>query len=123
MKLRDEATFWAEYQNEPLVEAQGETETLDADEVAGKTNGRRRREVPVRCEHLTAEHRVRTEGRGRTVDEWRLPAHKPDNHWLDCLVGCAAAASIQGVERIGAAAQPRVERKRLKLSELRRRRH
>jgi hypothetical protein len=63
-------------------------------------------------------HRVRTEGRGRTVDEWKLPVHKPDNHWLDCVVGCAAAASMQGVERIGAAIQPQQERKRLKLSEL-----
>jgi len=52
--------------------------------------------------HLTTERRVRTKGRGRTVDEWKLPAHRPDNHWLDCVVGCAAAASMQGVERIGA---------------------
>ena len=70
--------------------------------------------------HLTAEYRVRTEGRGRTVDEWKLPAHKPDNHWFDCMVGCAAAASMQGVERIGAAVQPQRERKRLKLSVLQR---
>jgi phage terminase large subunit GpA-like protein len=73
-------------------------------------------------EHLTAEYRVQTEGRGRTVDEWKLPVQKPDNHWFDCLVGCAAAASMQGVERIGAQAAPRLERKRLKLSELQRQR-
>jgi hypothetical protein len=72
------------------------------------------------AEHLTAEYRVRTEGRGRTVEEWKLPAHRPDNHWLDCVVGCAAAASMQGIERIGAAVQPQGERKRLKLSELQR---
>jgi len=319
LKLRDEATFWAEYQNEPLIEEAGETEPLDADDIAGKTNGRRRGEVPVKCEHLTAfidvqqkvlfyvvaawqpdfsgyvidygtypqqnrsyftvrevertlrrvhqgmgvegaiyaglealtgdllgrewprddgavmrigrclidqgwqtdvvhqfcrqsehaallmparghgitasqkpiseydrhrgdrighhwwipsvtrkralrhveidtnywksfvhervgtamgdpgclsifgrkavqhrlfaehvtaEYRVRTEGRGRTVDEWKLPAHKPDNHWFDCVVGCAAAASMQGVERIGASGQLQSERKRLKLSEM-----
>jgi len=70
------------------------------------------------AEHVTAEYRVRTEGRGRTVDEWKLPAHKPDNHWFDCVVGCAAAASMQGVQRVGAAVQPPGERKRLKLSEL-----
>ncbi len=72
------------------------------------------------AEHLTAEYRVRTEGRGRTVDEWKLPAHRPDNHWLDCLVGCAAAASMQGVERIGAGVRPKGERKRVKLSGLQR---
>jgi len=44
------------------------------------------------AEHLTAEYRIRSEGHGLTVDEWKLPAHRPDNHWFDCLVGCAAAA-------------------------------
>ena len=39
---------------------------------------------------------MKTEGRGRTVDEWKLRAAAVDNHWLDCLVGCAVAASIQG---------------------------
>jgi phage terminase large subunit GpA-like protein len=49
------------------------------------------------AEHLTAEYRVRTEGRGRTVDEWKQRPERGDNHWLDCLVGCAVAASMQGV--------------------------
>jgi phage terminase large subunit GpA-like protein len=47
-------------------------------------------------EHLTAEYRVRTEGRGRKVDEWKLRPDASDNHWLDCMVGCAVAASMQG---------------------------
>ena len=90
------------------------------------------------AEHITAEYRVRTEGRGRTVDEWKLPVHKPDttawaqgdqtgreaagarNHWFDCVVGCAAAASMQGVERIGAAVRPGMDGQRLKLSALQR---
>lgn len=52
------------------------------------------------CEHLTAEYRDRktSERTGRTVDEWHLPPHKPDNHWLDCLVGCCVAASFQGIK-------------------------
>ena len=70
------------------------------------------------AEHVTAEYRVRTEGRGRTVDEWKLPAHKPDNHWFGCVVGCAAAASMQGAEHVGATAKPAGDRKRLKLSQL-----
>ena len=48
------------------------------------------------AEHITAEYRVKTEGRGRTVDEWKLRPEASENHWLDCLVGCAVAASIQG---------------------------
>ncbi|MEQ9616647.1 MAG: hypothetical protein RLN60_01290 [Phycisphaerales bacterium] len=74
------------------------------------------------AEHLTAEHRVRTEGRGRTVDEWKLRASALDNHWLDCLVGCAIAASMHGAVLFGtdrkAAARPR-----MRLSELQRARH
>ena len=41
------------------------------------------------AEHVTAEYRVRTEGRGRRVDEWKLRPEAVDNHWLDCLVGSA----------------------------------
>jgi hypothetical protein len=47
--------------------------------------------------HLTSEYRVRTEGRGRVVDEWKLRVDGQDNHWLDCLVGCGVAASMLGV--------------------------
>lgn len=47
-------------------------------------------------EHLTAEYRVRTAGLGRTVDEWKLRPQHNDNHWLDCIVGCAVGASMQG---------------------------
>ena len=32
------------------------------------------------AEHLTAEYRVKTEGRGRTVDEWKIRPEQPDNH-------------------------------------------
>lgn len=48
------------------------------------------------ADHLTAEYRVQTEGRGRKVDEWKLKPSRPDNHWLDGIVGCAAAASLMG---------------------------
>ena len=72
------------------------------------------------AEHITAEYRVKTEGRGRTVDEWKLRPEASDNHWLDCLVGCAAAASIQGAILPGTDAAPVARRPRVKLSELQR---
>jgi hypothetical protein len=72
------------------------------------------------ADHVTAEYRVRTEGRGRTVDEWKLPANRPDNHWFDWVVGCAAAASMQGIERVGARVGQAPSRARLRLSELQR---
>lgn len=69
------------------------------------------------AEHLTAEYRVRTEGRGRTVDEWKLRPERGDNHWLDGLVGCAVGASIQGCGLTGHE-HKRQERTRIKLSQL-----
>jgi hypothetical protein len=68
-------------------------------------------------EHLTSEYRVRTEGRGRTVDEWKLRVEGLDNHWLDCLVGCAVAASMEGAVLFGTDTKV-VARPRLKLSAL-----
>ena len=72
------------------------------------------------AEHITAEYRVKTEGRGRTVDEWKLRPEAAENHWLDCLVGCAVAASIQGAVLPGTDAKVVQRRPRLKLSELQR---
>ncbi len=69
------------------------------------------------AEHLTSEYRVRTEGRGRTVDEWKLRVEGLDNHWLDCLVGTAVAASMEGAVLFGTDAKV-VARPRLKLSAL-----
>ncbi len=69
------------------------------------------------AEHLTSEYRVKTQGRGRTVDEWKLRVDGLDNHWLDCLVGCAVAASMQGAVLYGTDTRP-ATRQRIRLSEL-----
>ena len=71
------------------------------------------------ADHLTSEYRVQTTGRGRTVDEWKLRLSGIDNHWLDCLVGAAVAASVQGAVLFGTDAKP-VTRPRVKLSDLQR---
>lgn len=71
------------------------------------------------AEHLTAEYRVRTSGRGRTVDEWKLKPARADNHWLDCLAGCAVAGSMLGAtlpEFLPARTAPK---ERIRLSERR----
>jgi hypothetical protein len=72
------------------------------------------------AEHLTSEYRVKTEGRGRVVDEWKLRPEASDNHWLDGLVGCAVAASILGAGLPSTGGQPSRARPRLRLSELQR---
>lgn len=61
-----------------------------------------------RCfaDHCAAEYRVRTTGRGRELDEWKLRPGR-DNHWWDGLVGAAVAASIQGIQiKAGAPVDP-----------------
>ena len=47
------------------------------------------REHEMYADQVTSEKPIRTEGRGRTVLEWVLPANRPDNHFLDCTVGAA----------------------------------
>src|SRR5574343_1389865 len=49
------------------------------------------------ADHLSAECPIPTHGRGRVVHEWRLRPDRRENHWLDCLVLCAVAASVQGL--------------------------
>ena len=73
------------------------------------------------AEHLSAEFRVKTLARGRTVDEWKLRASRADNHWFDCLVGVAVAASIQGAALSSLGRHTAVPRERIKLSKLQRR--
>jgi hypothetical protein len=81
--------------------------------------GRNPREHTLLADHLTSEYRVRTEGRGRTVDEWKLRLATADNHWLDCLVGCAVAASMQGSILFGTDSK-QIVKQRMKLSAIRR---
>ena len=74
------------------------------------------------AEHLTAEYRVKTQGRGRELDEWKLRTPGTDNHWLDCLVGCAVAASMQGAVLFGTDTRDMPRKPRMKLSDIQRRR-
>lgn len=48
------------------------------------------------ADHMVSEFSVRTEGRGRSVDEWKARPNT-ENHWFDCMVGCHIAASMEGV--------------------------
>jgi hypothetical protein len=75
------------------------------------------------ADHLVSEYRVRTHGRGRDVDEWKLRPDRPDNHWFDCLTGCAVAASVLGVKwsaagAAGEAERPAAAREKVKLSDI-----
>jgi hypothetical protein len=73
-------------------------------------------------EHLTSEYYIKTEARGRIVDEWKQRPEQPDNHWFDCLVGCAVAASMQGVVLQGIEGVTEVRRERMSFTEMQKRR-
>jgi len=61
---------------------------------------------------------VKTEGRGRKVDEWKLRPEASDNHWLDGIVGCAVAASMLGARlpSTGESDKPIKQRRNIDLS-------
>ena len=95
--------------------------TLAGDRGALSLFGRKPEHHRLFAEHVAdAESYVVTEGYGRTVHEWRPKPSKPDNHWLDCLVGCAVAASMAGVKAIGESAAGGRQRKRYTQDDLRR---
>lgn len=85
--------------------------------------GTRPHDHQLYADHVTAEYRVVTSGRGRSVEEWKIRPDRTENHWWDCTVLCAVGASLQGLtwSAAGAAgvevATP-VARPRVKLSEL-----
>lgn len=85
-----DTNYWKSFSHERLRVAIGDIGCLSL-------FGDNPREHELYSEHLTAEYRIRTEGRGRVVDEWKVSPGRADNHWFDCLVGNCVAASMIGV--------------------------
>lgn len=86
--------------------------------------GNRETDHRMLAEQLTAERmeRLTAEKKGRTVEVWKNPPSKPDNHHFDNLYNCLAAGSMKGCKvrppssTAAATAAPRrtVKRKRPK---------
>ena len=108
-----DTNFWKSFLHSRLAVPMGDPGCLS---LSGHDPERHR----LIAEHLTAEYRVRTEGRGRVVDEWRLRPEGFDNHWFDGVVGCAVGASMLGVGLPSTESKRSdVPRTRLKLSAMR----
>lgn len=71
------------------------------------------------AEHCTAEEPVEVMARGRALVEWKLKPNR-DNHWWDCLVGCAVGGSLLGAAPAGIEGK-RPRRPRLSLADMARR--
>jgi hypothetical protein len=108
-----DTNYWKTFVHARLAVAMGDPGCLSLFGRDGKAHR-------LLADHLTAEYRVKTVARDRTVDEWKLRVTRPDNHWLDCLVGCAVAASIQGASLPGVEGRTPGPRQRLRLSEIQR---
>jgi hypothetical protein len=89
-----DTNFWKSFVLARLVVAQGDPGCLSLFEERPESHR-------LFAEHLTSEYRIRTEGRGRTVDEWQIRPEQADNHWFDGVVGCALAAATQGCVLFG----------------------
>lgn len=84
-----DANHWKSFVRSRLTTAMGDTGALTL-------FGRDPEDHRLFADHLLNEHAVRVEAKGRVVDEWKQRMRSDDNHWLDCLVGAAVAASIEG---------------------------
>ena len=105
-----DSNFWKSFVHARLAVAIGDKGSLT---LYGRIPGVHQ----LLAEHLTAEYRVKTSGRGRTVDEWKLKPEHHDNHWLDCLAGCAVCGSMLGCTLPEFGAVVLKKRGRIKLSE------
>ncbi len=108
-----DTNYWKTFVHARLAVAMGDPGCLSL-------FGREAKTHRLLADHLTSEYRVKAMAQGRTVDEWKLRATHPDNHWLDCLVGCGVAASIQGVTLAGIESRILQSRPPIRLSELQR---
>jgi len=109
-----DANFWKTFVHTRLATAAGDRTSLSL-------FGRQPEQHRLFAEHVAgAESYVITEGHGRIVHEWRAKPSHPDNHWFDCLVGCAVAASLLGVST-GAELPRRRNERPLTTADLRRR--
>ena len=107
-----DTNFWKSFVASRLATAVGDKGSLT---IWGDKPARHR----MLADHIMAEYCIRTEGQGRTVDEWKIRPNRPENHYLDCLVGAAVAAAERGVALPGL--QPPVKkRRRVKFSDLQR---
>lgn len=112
-----DTNFWKTFIYDRLTTGQGDPGSLTLFGSDGEQIHHR-----LLSEHLCSEFRVRTIGRKRTVDVWKVRPGTVDNHWFDCLVGCAVAASMLGCSLPGTDPAPARSRNtpRLRLSALQR---
>ena len=89
-----DTNFWKTFVHQAIAAAAGDPASLS---LFGKPA-----DHELFAAHVaSSETWTETFGQGRTVHEWSPKPSKPDNHWFDCLVGCAVAAAMCGCKTPG----------------------
>jgi hypothetical protein len=111
--IRPDVNYWKSFVHARLSMGLAESGSLSL-------NGKNAAEHRLLAEHLTSEpcDNLTSETRGRTVAVWGQPRGGRDNHWFDCLVGCAVGASYVGLEVPGAGGRGGRKTKAAKLPNL-----
>lgn len=84
-----DANFWKTWAATRILTAPGDRGAIT---LWGKSPDQHK----VIADHFASEHRIRTTGRGRTLDEWKLKPGR-DNHYWDGIIGCAVGANLVGM--------------------------
>jgi len=88
-----DTNYWKTFVHRRLATAKGDRGSLTI-------NGKPGQSHDLLARHLCAEFRNTVTGR-RRVDKWAMRPGEVDNHFLDCLVGCAVAAAMRGAKLLG----------------------
>jgi hypothetical protein len=108
--VKIDTNYWKSFVHDCLKSAAGDRGSWT---IFGKQG-----EHKMLADHVAeSETCVRTEAQGRVVYEWLAKPNHPDNHLFDCLVGCAAAASMLGVKATGQTAAQK-QKQKVRLSEI-----
>lgn len=87
--LRPDTNWWKSFAHKRLKTAKGDAACVTL-------FGHERDHVQF-ADHVLSEYRIQTQGRGRTVDEWKPRPGAKNNHLLDCFCGACVVASTLGV--------------------------
>lgn len=109
-----DANWWKTFTAKRLLTAIGDTGALTLWGTKGEPH-------QMLAEHLTAERPIRVAAKGRECDEWKPKRPGLDNHWWDCLVGAAMAASMEGCVLPSVGGEHKPVRKRVSFAEMQRR--
>lgn len=93
-----DVNFWKSFVRSRMQTAVGDNGSISIYKHAASSRNQ------MLVSHFVSEYSIKTEGRGRTVDQWAMRPGT-ENHWFDCLIGCAIGASSEGIALDGSSSR------------------